>query len=250
MLRLITVTVWLAAFAVAQGPLRYETRQIEKEAPGCVVSFEYPEIVSAASPEVRDRINAGVLGALLRRSDWPGSDSGVRSLDAYAKTFLKDCEQLHDGSKEFGNRELYERKTVKFFRSTAPVFSFQCVSNADAGGAHPFGATFYVNFESKTGKPVKLIDIFKPGTLARLTSLVESHFREGHKLSATESLSEAGFNFPSDRFRLNDNYGFGDKVMVFHFNTYEIAAGAIGDTEIEIPYADMRHLLKPGSGLQ
>jgi len=248
MLRLITVTVWLAALAVAQGPLRYETRQIEKKTPGCVVSFEYPEIISAASPQVRDRINAGILGVLLRRIDWPASDSGVRSVDEYAETFLKNCDQFHN--ERIGNRAIYERKTVRFFRSTPPVFSFQCVANADAGGAHPLGTTFFVNFESKTGKPVKLIDTFKPGTLARLTSLVESHFREDHKLSATESLSEAAFNFPNDRFKLNDNYGFGDKAMVFHFNTYEIAAGAIGDTEIAIPYTDMRDLLKSGSGLQ
>src|SRR6266699_4819210 len=197
MLRLITVTVWLAALAVAQGPLRYETRRIEKNSPGCVVSFEYPEIISAASPEVRDRINAGILGVLLRRTDWPAFDSGVRSLDAYAKTFLNYCEH-----NEFENRPWYERKTVKFFRSMLPVFSFQCVAHTDAGGVHPFGTTFYVNFESKTGKPVKLIDILKPGALARLASLAESHFREDHKLSATESLSGTGFNFPSDRFKL------------------------------------------------
>ena len=247
MLRLITVTVWLAALAVAQGPLRYETRRIEKNSPGCVVSFEYPEIISAASPEVRDRINAGILGVLLRRSDWPASDSGVRSLDAYAKTFVEYCEQFHTWSKK---RPLYERKAVKFFRATPPVFSFQCVADADAGGVHPFGTTFYVNFESKTGKPVKLIDILKPGALGRLASLAESHFREDHKLSATESLLENGFNFPSDRFKLNDNYGIGDKALVFLFNTYEIAAGAMGPTEIKIPYTDMRQLLKPDSGLQ
>ncbi len=248
MLRLITVTVWLAALAVAQGPLRYETRRIEKNSPGCVVSFEYPEIISAASPEVRDRINAGILGVLLRRTDWPASDSGIRSLDAYAKTFLNYCE--HNGSKEFENRPWYERKTVKVFRSMPPVFSFQCVAHADAGGVHPFGTTFYVNFESKTGKPVKLIDILKPGALGRLASLAESHFREDHKLSATESLLENGFNFPSDRFKLNDNYGIGDKALVFLFNTYEIAAGAMGPTEFKIPYTDMRQLLKPDSGLQ
>ena len=60
---------------------------------------------------------------------------------------------------------------------------------------------------------------------------------------------ENGFNFPSDRFKLNDNYGIGDKALVFHFNTYEIAPGAIGDRKIEIPYAEIRHLLKPESGL-
>jgi hypothetical protein len=87
------------------------------------------------------------------------------------------------------------------------------------------------------------------GRLLPLASVAESHFREDHKLSANENLSESSFSFPGDRFKLNDNYGIGDKALVFHFNTYGIAAGAMGDTEIEIPYAEMRHLLKPGSGL-
>jgi hypothetical protein len=250
MVRLSAVTVWLAILAVAQGPLRYETRRIEKETSGCAVSFEYPEIISAASPEVRDRINAGILRVLLRRSDWPASASDVQSLDAYASMVLNGCEQFHEGSKEFENRPLYERKTVKFLRSTPPVISFQCVASADGGGVHPFGTTFYINFESRTGKTVRLADILKPGTLSRLTSLAESRFREDHKLAATESLSEAGLNFPHDRFRLNDNYGIGDKALVFHFNPYEIAGGAMGDTEIEIPYADVRELLRFVIGLE
>jgi hypothetical protein len=131
---------------------------MEKKTAGCFVSFEYPEITSAGSPEVRDRINAGIVRVLLRRSDWPASDSGVWSLDAYVKMFLKSCEPSKNGSRQSEDRALYERKTVKFFRSTPPVFSLQCVARADAGGVHPFGTTLYVNFESKTGKPVKLID--------------------------------------------------------------------------------------------
>jgi len=61
---------------------------------------------------------------------------------------------------------------------------------------------------------------------------------------------ENGFNFPSDRFKLNDNYGIGHKARDFLFNTYENAAGAMSPTEIKIPYTDMRQLLKPDSGLQ
>jgi hypothetical protein len=244
MLWLITVTVWLAALAVAQGPLRYETRRIEKKTVSCVVLFEYPEIISAASPEVRGRLNAGILRVLLRRSDWPGSDSGSQSLDAYAKTFLGYCEEASEG------RPLYEHKTVKVLRLTPPVFSFQCDATADAGGVHPFGTTFYVNFDSRTGKPVKLIDILKPGAMARLASAAETQFRKDQKLSMTDSLSEAGFNFPGDRFKLNDNYGIGDKAIVFLFNTYEIGPGAMPSTKIEIPYTDMRQLLKADSGLQ
>ena len=44
------------------------------------------------------------------------------------------------------------------------------------------------------------------------------------------SPSDSAFHFPNGRFQLNENYGIGD------------------ETEINIPFADMRHLLKPGSG--
>jgi hypothetical protein len=91
--------------------------------------------------------------------------------------------------------------------------------------------------------------MLRPGALARLAFLAEMNFRKDHKLSATESLSESGFNFPGDTFKLNDNYAIGDKALIFLFNTYEIAAGAMGETEVKIPYADMRDLLKPGFGL-
>src|SRR5258707_8542814 len=126
MLRTIGMAVWVTALALAQAPLPYEIRHVEKKSPGCLVSFEYPEITSAA-PEVRDRINAGILQVLLRRSIWPASDSGFRSLDEYANTFVRDCEEVHAGSQP--HHDLYERKTVRFFRVRAPIFSFQCVAD-------------------------------------------------------------------------------------------------------------------------
>ena len=63
-------------------------------------------------------------------------------------------------------------------------------------------------------------------------------------MSSTESLSEQSYNFPGDRFRLNDNFGIGERELVFLFNTYEIGPGAMGATEITIPYP-LRDLIKP-----
>ena len=63
-------------------------------------------------------------------------------------------------------------------------------------------------------------------------------------MSQTEELSASGFTFEGGVFKLNENYGVGDKALAFCFNTYEIAAGAMGKTEIRIPYAEMRELLK------
>ena len=150
MLRLIALTVSMVYLGAAEGPLRFELKRVEKKTTGCVISFQYPEIISAASPQVRDRINAGILRVLLRRSDWPAADSGVRSLDAYANVFLKECADFQTRPEA---RDLYEHKLVTIFRYTPPILSFRCDTNEDGGGVHPFGTTLSSTLRSARGKP-------------------------------------------------------------------------------------------------
>jgi hypothetical protein len=141
-------------------------------------------------------------------------------------------------------RDLYEHKVVTIFRYTPPILSFRCDADADAGGVHPFGTTFFVNFESSTGKTIALTDLVREGALAKLASVAEANFRQEYKLSSTESLSERSYSFPSDRFRLNENFGIGERELVFFFNTYEIGPGAMGAAKIEMPYQQLKGLLK------
>ena len=242
MLRLIVLTVLMVCLGAAEGPLRFELKRVEKKTTGCVLTFQYPEIISAASPQVRDRINAGILRVLLRRSDWPAADSGVRSLDAYANVFLKECA---DFQTRLEARDLYEHKLVTIFRYTPPILSFRCDANEDGGGVHPFGTTLFVNFEISTGKTVVITDLLREGVLPELESIAEANLRRDYKLSSTESLSEQSYNFPGDRFRLNENFAIGERELVFLFNTYEIGPGAMGATEIRMPYQQIDNLFKP-----
>jgi hypothetical protein len=240
--RLIVLTVSMVCLGGAQGPLRLEIKRIEKKSADCHVSFEYPEIISAPSPQVRDRINAGILRLLLRETSGPASESGVRSLDAYANVFLERCAEFQ---KRPEARGLYERKRVSSLRNTPPVLSFRVDADEDGGGVHPFGTTVFVNFESATGKTIGLADFLKEGALAKLESIAEANFRKEQKLSSSDRLSESGYSFPGDRFRLNDNFGIGERELVFLFNTYEIGPGAMGATTITIFNQQIRELLKP-----
>jgi hypothetical protein len=242
MLRLIVLTVSMVYLGAAEGPLRFELKRVEKKAMGCVITFQYPEIISASSPHVRDRMNAGILWVLLRRSDWPAPDSGVRSLDAYANVFLKECADLQTRPE---GRDLYEHKLVTIFRYTPPILSFRCDATEDGGGVHPFGTTLFVNFEISTGKTVVITDLLREGIHAQLESIAEANFRRDYKLSSTESLSEQSYNFPDDHFRLNNNFGIGERELMFLFNAYEIGPGAMGAIEIRMPYQQIHNLFKP-----
>lgn len=245
MFRQLVLAVCFTCFASAAEPLRFEVKRVEKKTPGCVITFEYPEVLSAASLQARNRINAGLLHLLMRRTGFPGSDSGVHSLDEYATVFLGECRQFHEATEgKAPDRELYEHKLITILRYTAPILSFQCDASEDAGGAHPFGTTFFINFQSDTGKTLTMADLLEDGALPKLEAMAEAELRRDHRLSPTDKLSEQGYNFPDDRFRLNENFGVGERALLFLFNTYEIAAGAMGPTEIRIPLVQTRGLLK------
>jgi len=107
-----------------------------------------------------------------------------------------------------------------------------------------FGTTFFVNFHLSTSKMIKLSDLLKEGTFGKIEAIAEASFRRDHNLSPKESLSEESFNFPEDHFRLNDNFGLGQRDLVFLFNTYEIGPGAMGETQIRIPFQSLSGLLK------
>jgi hypothetical protein len=178
----------------------------------------------------------------VRQNSWPASDSRSRSLEGYVNSFLEECAAEQDRPER---HPLYMRKFITIFRYTPPILSFKCEADEDAGGVHPFGTTLFVNFEMRTGQTITLREVFKEGAFPKLESLAEGIFRRENKLSPGASLSENGYSFPGDKFKLNDNFGFGEHALVFLFNTYEIGAGAKPATEVRIDYGFVRDLLKP-----
>ena len=77
-----------------------------------------------------------------------------------------------------------------------------------------------------------------------LVKAAEAAFRKQRELSPESDLLENGFEFPDNRFRLNDNYGFTNDGVVFFYNSYEIAPYAAGPSEVFIPYSEISDWLK------
>jgi hypothetical protein len=181
---------------------------------------------------VRDRINSAIVASVVENGKFPPGEFVNGFIAGYTP--------------EFPNQQWYLSKKVSVLRATPPVFSVDCYEESFTGGAHPGHEARYLNFDAATGEPVKLSAILKDGSMPKLTAIAETHFRRERKLGATADLE--GFTFPHGRFELNDNYGFGEDRLVFLFNRYEIAPYYLGEIKIEIPYDEIRDLLRPGLG--
>ena len=258
---------------MATGLLRVENWHIERKVPGCRdatdgcehTEYDYIEVIGGPAA-ARERINAAI--AVCVTDPNAATDPASRA-DAIAEAAWRDLgKSLTAGSslqdliyprirqsslRDFDSDSnpqpppFFATTTssisVAVLRNAAPVFSLEC-NNSFSGGNHPMSFQKYFNFDPVTGEPVKLASILKDGAMDRLTAIGEVHFRQARQLPGTGKLEDQGFGFPLG-FALNDNYGFGESALFFFFNDYEIAPHSSGPTMVEIPYAELRDLIRP-----
>jgi len=244
----------LAALAAGCGfaadALRYEAKAVERKTPACsdehlpctYARIEWIEVVSGP-PTVRARINRAILEALEAdpekdKASGTPTPAPAEMADAFIRNYLdeKRPESEIGWSLDTG---------AKVLRNRPPVFSLQYSSDSFAGGAHGNANVWYLNLDTANGRRLALADVLVEGAVPRLTAISERYFRKERELSPNADLKAAGFWWPDGRFHLNENFGIQDQSLVFFYNQYEIASYADGPTEIEIPFREIRELLRP-----
>lgn len=110
-----------------------------------------------------------------------------------------------------------------------------------SGGAHPNHGTSFVCLDVYEKKRLKLSDILKADS-AIIVPIMEKYFRKARGLKPSEKLNTVLF----ESYLLpNENFFFNEKGLGFWYDPYEIAAYAYGDTEIFIPFSELKPYLNP-----
>ena len=138
----------------------------------------------------------------------------------------------------------YYTATVGVEISADTLISLVVEEEYYTGGAHGGHGTYFISLNPATGEPYTLSQFLKEGYEEPLRLLGEQVFRDVRSIPEPESLQENNFEFPDDRFQLNQNYGFRKEGIAFFYNSYEIAPYAAGPTEVLIPYEALREWIR------
>ena len=111
------------------------------------------------------------------------------------------------------------------------------------GGAHGNYATSYLSYDLKSERALLLNDVFLPGFEDPLNALLEAAVRKKFQLTEEQALTEVLFD---DGISFNENFYLTGKGIVFAYVPYEIAAYAVGQIELFIPFVEIGALLQPG----
>lgn len=114
------------------------------------------------------------------------------------------------------------------------------------GGAH--GAHSYNNhvLSLKTGKEITEEEIFVDDYQDRLAQILVDQIAKQNNVADPKELENIGF-FSVDEIFPNGNFLVNETGITYAFNEYEIAAYVVGVTEVTLPYAEIRHLLRDDS---
>jgi hypothetical protein len=202
----------------------------EKDSACAIFQVQYPIFLSLDS-NVRRAINDRVAYIIN------GSQGETKSLEQTGQDFIKDYEEF---VKEMPDYEMswYFQGMVEVMVASDTLISLQVASESFTGGAHASYTTNYVNIDPKTGTAYLLDAMLRAGYEDELNRLAEEDLYEQLGLSESDSIDAP--DFPKEKFRLNENYGFRKEGIVFFFNDYEVPSFAEGPTEILIPYEKLQ----------
>ena len=125
---------------------------------------------------------------------------------------------------------------VRFVSQQYNLATFAIQSyNYAAGAAHGMYHQEFVTFDLSTQKRLALTDILKPNIETKVAEAVYDsnlNWLEQHSV-------ERG------KLQLSDNYYYGVNGIVFVYPLYELASYAEGMSELTLPYAATKDLIKP-----
>ncbi|MDB5031410.1 DUF3298 and DUF4163 domain-containing protein [Mucilaginibacter sp.] len=166
------------------------------------------------------------------------------SLNQLTSNFIK----TYDQNKSQDDRKLFYTldMNASIVRQDSSLTTLVISGYSFEGGAHGGSETVFINWNTKASKNISLNDIFINGFTAKLNAIAEEIFRKQEKLSPTASLANDYF-FKDDKFALNQNFSVTPLGLRFIYNQYEIKPYAAGQTELLIPYAKIKSLLRPNT---
>ncbi|MEM7186478.1 MAG: DUF4163 domain-containing protein [Bacteroidota bacterium] len=200
-------------------------------------------LTAEGDPFISEKINTAITNYVIEGL-FLGEDAAptANSIPEAAEQFVMSYRDHQPDFPDQVDPENFEAMiTMEATHQSENFVSLSCYKYLFTGGAHGYGETQFLLFDTQTGSAVGLEDLVNdvPGFKA----YAASRFREIHDIAETESINATGFWFEDDQFYLPEAIGLVGDQIVLVYNPYEIASYAEGAISLEIPLNDIEPFL-------
>jgi hypothetical protein len=217
------------------------------------LNLQFPDTFSNVT--VLNKIRKAILSDYFPDIDKNIVDPKI-AMDAYIKEYIKFYETSDDVS-SYGEKEdedaqaevaWWDNEKMIIRNNSDNILSYTIESNRFMGGAH--GGKNYLNavINLKTGERITEEDLFTEESRPQIVALILKEIMQKHNVQKAKDLEEIGF-FDVNDIDLNKNFYITREGIIYTFNEYEIAAYALGTTEVLLSYEDISGFMVPGNPL-
>ena len=116
------------------------------------------------------------------------------------------------------------------------------------GGAHGVNNRLYYNYDLRNGRLISEEDLFWGDYKPFLTELIKQQIVDYNaEINSIEDLNNI---YWTEYIKPNGNFYITDDAINYVFNQYEIAPYAYGHTEVSIPFAKIKDILKENTPIE
>ncbi|MFC7357748.1 DUF3298 domain-containing protein [Jejudonia soesokkakensis] len=244
---LLLICVFLFLTSCSEKPLIFTSESFSaKDLPMCKdvmcpeVLIDY--VMVNGDEEVSEKINHTITRTIINAIYIGEQDASpaATTIPEAVTNFIKEY-RLENAEFPAMAVEYFAEASMTKNRTTENVISLQLDHYIFAGGAHGYGATQYLNFDTQTGEELEYDTLILDKT--SFTALVEKKFKEAYKIPQRSSINSKGFWFKEDQFYVPNNIGFTNDNLIFSYDEYEIASYAEGRIFFEIPIKEIQQYL-------
>ncbi|MCE5175702.1 MAG: DUF3298 domain-containing protein [Bacteroidales bacterium] len=214
------------------------------------LNLQYPDTFSNVS--VLNKIRRTILTDFF-----PDIEKDIIDPKIAMKTYIKEYIKFYDNSEDassISDKRNSDQSDVAWWdhekmiirNNSENILSYTIESDQFTGGAH--GGKNYLNtvINLKTGDRITEDDIFTEASRPLIAEIILKKIMEKHQVSKAEDLEQIGF-FDIAEIGLNKNFYVTSEGIVYTYNEYEIAAYAVGTTEVLLSYKDVSGFMIPGN---
>lgn len=135
--------------------------------------------------------------------------------------------------------------SARIMEQVGNILAYSVEQYVYMGGAHGINTRYFYNYDLNNGSLIEEETLFVDGYQTQLTSLLRRNLVEqSEALHSEADLIQS--DYQQDNIIPNNNFSIQSDGMSWHFNPYDIAPYAYGETDIFVSSADLQPLLKEG----